>query len=82
MINQYNAFGNSNAYVNAACLFNFANASVNSILTKPWILDSGATDHIISNSTLLIQIKPSLIPTVNLPTGSLAPITSTGTLFF
>lgn len=52
------------------------------MFTKPWILDSGATDHIISNPTLLSQIKSSPISVVNLPIGSSAPITLMGTALF
>ena len=53
-----------------------------SLFTKSWILDSGATDHIISDPSLFSQTKPSFIPTVNLPTGSSASITATGTVPF
>ena len=41
--------GNHDVYANAAgFLMNF-NTSVNFVFTKPWILDSGATNHIVSN---------------------------------
>ena len=47
MMTPNHASGNSSAYANAASLFTFTNASINSVFTKPWILDSGATGHII-----------------------------------
>ena len=74
--------GNDNAYTNTAGLCNFSDASINSVFAKPWILDSGATDHITSESTLFTHKEPSTISAVNLPTGSSAPITSTGTIPF
>ena len=71
-----NQSSGNNAYANAVGLSPFSSASINSAFTKPWILDSGATDHLISDPILLIQTKSSSIPVVNLPTGSFAPITS------
>ncbi|KAK2973562.1 hypothetical protein RJ640_003132 [Escallonia rubra] len=61
--------GNSDAYANAAGLSLSQNALNNSVFTKPWILDSGATDHITSDPTLFTQMNSSSIPYVNLPTG-------------
>ncbi|KAK3042543.1 hypothetical protein RJ639_000267 [Escallonia herrerae] len=74
--------GNSDAYANAASLSLFQNASINSVFTKLWILDSGATDHITSDPTLFTQTNSSSIPSVNLPTGSSASINSIGTIPF
>lgn len=82
MMTPNHASGNNNAYANVAGMFSSSNSSINSTFTKPWILDSGATDHIISDPTLLTQTKPLPIPIVNLPTGSSASITSTGTTTF
>ncbi|XP_012837812.1 PREDICTED: uncharacterized protein LOC105958350 [Erythranthe guttata] len=70
----------SDVYANAAGLDN--SPSLDSVSTHCWILDSGATDHITSNSDLLIQTDKTKIPHVNLPTGTTAPITSTGTILF
>ncbi|KAK2967943.1 hypothetical protein RJ640_029935 [Escallonia rubra] len=61
--------GNSDAYANAAGLSLSQNALNNYVFTKPWILDSGATDHITSDPTLFTQMNSSSIPSVNLPTG-------------
>lgn len=72
MMNPNHAFDNSNAYANVVGLFSSSNTSINSTFTRPWILDSGITNHIISNPTLLAQAKPSPISIVNLPTGSSA----------
>lgn len=82
MISSNNNAGNNNTHANAAGLSLFSNASINSVFTKPWILDSGATNHITSDHTILSKTKSSIIPFVNLPTGSSAPITSIGDLSF
>jgi hypothetical protein len=82
MISSTHSSDNSNAYANAAGLASFFNPSINSVFTKPWILDSGATDHITYDSTIFTKAESSQIPIVNLPTGSCAPITSTGTIPF
>ncbi|KAK3021290.1 hypothetical protein RJ639_047281 [Escallonia herrerae] len=74
--------GNSDAYANATGLSLFQNASINSVFTKPWILDSGATNHITSDPTLFTQTNSSSIPSVNLPTGSSASINFIGTIPF
>ncbi|KAF7151998.1 hypothetical protein RHSIM_Rhsim01G0108500 [Rhododendron simsii] len=45
------------------------------------IIDSGATDHITSSPTLLVNSRENtLLPPVIMPSGEQAPITSTGTL--
>ncbi|CAL9016301.1 unnamed protein product, partial [Prunus brigantina] len=72
--------GNIDAYANAAGLYNYP--SVHSIFSDCWILDSGATDHITSDSSLFVQSHPSTIPSAHLPTGSSIPIDSTGTILF
>jgi hypothetical protein len=82
MISSNNSAGNNNTHANAAGLSLFSNASINSVFTKPWILDSGATNHITSDQTILSKTKSSSIPFVNLPTGSSAPITSVGDMSF
>lgn len=46
-----------------------------------WIVDTGATNHMTSNLSVLVNVKaavPNL--TVNLPTGSKATVTHTGDL--
>lgn len=45
-----------------------------------WILDSGATDHITSSASCLVNTFALHLPPVSLPSGATAPITSTGTL--
>lgn len=82
MMNQNHASGNSNAYANVAGLFTFLNTSINYVFTKPWILDSGATYYIIFDPTLFTLTKASSIPSIILPIGSSASITSTGTIPF
>lgn len=71
------ASGNRNAYANATGVFIFSTTSINYVFTKPWILDSGATDHITFDSTNFTQTECSPIPT-----GSFVPITSIGTIPF
>lgn len=45
------------------------------------IIDSGATDHITSSPTLLVnRSKNTLLPPVAMPSGEQAPITSIGNL--
>jgi hypothetical protein len=45
------------------------------------ILDSGATDHITSSPSLLVNSRQnSILPPVIIPSGEQAPITSTRTL--
>lgn len=77
-----NASGNNNAFANAAGLPPSSNVSINSIFTQPWILDSGATDHITSDPTLFTKTNTTSLPIVNLPNGSVVPITHTGTIPF
>lgn len=74
--------GNGNTYANAAGSNYFSIPSINSVFTKPWILDNSATNHIVFYSTLFTHTKPLSIPIVNLPTGSSIPITCTGTIPF
>ncbi|KAI4318109.1 hypothetical protein L6164_025917 [Bauhinia variegata] len=73
--------GNDNAYVNAAGLFSSSNA-INLIFTKPWILDSGATNRITTDCNLFTHTDISSIPIVKLPIGSSTFMTSTGTIPF
>ncbi|CAL8165886.1 unnamed protein product [Prunus armeniaca] len=47
----------------------------------PWIIDSGATDHITCSSHSLMNSTPTTpSPPVSLPSGDKAPITLTGTI--
>ena len=73
--------GKSDMFVSSAGLLAH-NSSSNSAFTKPWILDSGAADHIASDSQLFTHTLSSFISNVNLPTGSTVPISSTGTIKF
>lgn len=72
----------SDAFVNAAGLSSLETPWINSVFSKPWILDSRATDHITSDAILFTKSQPSSIPIFNLPTGSSAPITSTSIIPF
>lgn len=76
-----NHSSNSDALANAAGQF-LHNPFINSCSTTPWILDSGATDHIVSDLSILSKIQPSPVSTVHLPTGSAAHISHTGTVCF
>lgn len=50
--------------------------------TNTWILDSGATDHMVCNPNLLTQSKRVENYTVELPDGSLASVTHIGQIIF
>jgi len=63
--------GKSDMFVSSAGLLAH-NSSSNSAFTKPWILDSVATDHIASDSQFFTHTSSSFISNVNLPTGSTA----------
>jgi len=79
MMNQNSS--NSDVFANVAGLLS-TDAFINFISTKPWILDSGATNHISSEPNFLTHTTLPTIPLVNLPTGSTAPITATGNVNF
>jgi len=49
LANSLNNNGKSDTFVSAASLLAH-NSSINSAFTKPWILDSGATNHFASDS--------------------------------
>jgi hypothetical protein len=72
--------GNDDVYANVAGLYTAP--SVNFGSSNCWILDSGATDHITSDSSLFLHSRPPHAPFVKLPNGSTIPINSTGTLSF
>ena len=47
-----------------------------------WILDSGATDHMVCSSSYLTSLLPVQGQSVKLPNGSLAPVTHIGSITF
>jgi len=77
----YTQENKSDMFVSVAGLFAH-NSFINSAFTKPWILDSGATNHFESDSQFFTHTSSSFIPNVNLPTVSTALISSTGTIKF
>lgn len=81
-MNQNSSSGNNDIFANAAGLFSASETHVNSVFTNSWILDSGATDHMTSHSSLLSESQPPFSHTVNLPNGTSAPITHTGNIVF
>jgi len=64
--------GKSDTFISAAGLLAH-NSSINSTFTKPWILDSRASNHFASDSQFFTHTSSSFIPNVNLPIGSLRP---------
>lgn len=54
--------GNNHVYANVAGLFD--HRSINSISSNCWVLDSGATDHIASDSSLFVHSHPPHAPFV------------------
>jgi hypothetical protein len=59
-------------------------SNMSSILSNDslWILDSGATDHIVSSPTTLIKSYPVHGRTVQLPDGSYASVTHIRSVIF
>lgn len=57
-----------------------AKPGLSRITSRRWIIDSGATDHIVSSSNFLCDKKISSLPPVLLPSGQTAPIVATGSL--
>lgn len=47
-----------------------------------WILDTGATDHMICNPNLLTTSVPVTHRTMHLPNGALAAVTHIGSIYF
>lgn len=54
------------------------NMAGNSILGKPWVIDSGATDHITCNETLLRDVSISRQQPVHIPNGASIPVKGSG----
>ena len=50
-------FRNSDNNINVASLFRVYALSINSTSSNPWILDSGATDHIVSKASVMFEPK-------------------------
>ena len=61
--------GNFDNNINIAGLFQVSALSINSTSSNPWILDSGATDHIVSKASVMTELKATTISTINLPNG-------------
>ncbi|KAL6182057.1 hypothetical protein ACLB2K_043480 [Fragaria x ananassa] len=86
--NQPNIFLNSKnqlGIVNGTIRFYSSNPKNNlgmsKVSSQRWILDSGATDHIISSSSMLTHSKKNhSLPPVLLPSGEKAQIASTGSV--
>jgi hypothetical protein len=49
--------------------------------STPWIIDTGATDHIINCPSLFTTITAVVSSFVKLPNGSVVPVTHIGTVF-
>jgi len=70
-----NKFGNVDAYANVVGFIPSTLMFVNSSSASSWILDTGATNHIVSHMSLLIEPKSSNITSVNLPNGATTQVT-------
>lgn len=66
---------NSNSKVNAV-----TQPGLSKIISRDWIIDSGATDHITSSSQLLYKDKNCSLPPVLLPSGEQANIDAKGSV--
>lgn len=51
----------------------------NSVSSAPWIIDIGATDHMVHSLTLLTTVTSSVSSFVKLPNASSVPVTHIGT---
>ena len=49
-------------------------------LQIPWIIDTGATDHMVCNTSLLTTITSEVSYSVKLPNGNQVPVTHLGTV--
>jgi len=76
-LNQNN-FSNVDAYTNVAGLIPQTLVSVNSSSASSWILDTDATNYIVSHMSFLTEPKSSNITSVNLPNGATGQVTHTG----
>ena len=47
---------------------------------ETWVIDSGATDHMTSNTSLISPLRSSSVKTVQVANGTPMPITGTGTV--
>uniref|UniRef100_A0A6N2LKM2 CCHC-type domain-containing protein n=1 Tax=Salix viminalis TaxID=40686 RepID=A0A6N2LKM2_SALVM len=74
-----NHAGNTSTYENlSGKAFSFRN----NVKTNVWILDSGATDHMVCNPCLLTHVVPTQARFVKLPDGSHARVTHIGIVVF
>lgn len=80
--NQNRQTGNNDVFANAAGSTSAFDVHANSIYLNSWVLDSGATDHITSNLSILTHVHSPHSHTVNLPNGTSTPITHMGTFQF
>ena len=53
-----------------------------SLECTPWIIDSGATDHMVCSPSYFTYSTPVKNQTVKLPNGSLVPVTHIGSINF
>lgn len=81
-LNKNNQSGNNDVHANATGLSTSSHTFVNTADANCWILDSGATDHIISHPSLLSPTQQSHNSIVNLPNSATADITHVGTVTF
>ena len=59
----HRSFRNFDNNINVAGLFQVSALSINSTSTNPWILDSGAMDHIVSKTSIMTEPKATTIST-------------------
>jgi hypothetical protein len=79
-----NMAGNIQTFTNASCPFDkrYSVFSCTSFLQihHTWIIDTGATDHMIRSVTLFASITAVISHKVKLPNGHFAPVTHIGTV--
>ena len=73
------AYSNTNFTPNLShSVFSSHTTSHNNIKHNSWILDTGATDHIVHSISCLSTITSTIQATVKLPNGNMVPVTHIG----
>ena len=74
--------GNSDNNISVVGLFSIFALSINSTSSNPWILNSGATDHIVSKASVMTKPKAATISIINLPNEGTTHVSHTSNVSF
>ncbi|XP_022843396.1 uncharacterized protein LOC111366948 [Olea europaea var. sylvestris] len=61
-----------------SCTYTCSSAHIDDFTTMPWIVDTGATDHMVCSISFLTTIKEKISQPVTLPNGAIALATHIG----